>query len=272
MQFQGRLIFDLFIGKGLKPIVVAKVHKRRKSARYFYKGWTQCGKVFIIQCMKIYLATGNEHKKREMQRIFADFQIVIPKDENIDFNPEETGSTFFENSLIKAKALWSIVKKPVIADDSGICVDALGGEPGIFSSRYGGLAFPHGLPDGKKMPQAEQNRQLIRQVNKVTDFGMLPEAPYLNGERSCHYSCALVCYFGHEQFFAAQETMEGSLIERIEDAAGTGGFGYDPLVIIPKYGKTVAELTDEQKDEISHRGKASRALYGLAKSVLLQGN
>ncbi|MBQ3824802.1 MAG: non-canonical purine NTP pyrophosphatase, partial [Spirochaetaceae bacterium] len=101
--------------------------------------------------MKIYLATGNEHKKREMQRIFSDFEIVIPKDEGIDFDPEETGNSFFENSLIKAKSLFDVVKAPVIADDSGLCVDALGGEPGVYTSRYAGKDAMHGRSDGKKI-------------------------------------------------------------------------------------------------------------------------
>ena len=86
--------------------------------------------------MKIYLATGNLNKKREVSELFPEHTIVIPKDEGIDFDPEETGSTFYENSLIKAKALWEIVRSPVLADDSGICADALNGAPGIYSSRY----------------------------------------------------------------------------------------------------------------------------------------
>lgn len=209
--------------------------------------------------MKIYLATGNEHKKREMQRIFSDFEIVIPKDEGIDFNPEETGNSFFENSLIKAKSLFDVVKAPVIADDSGLCVDALGGEPGVYTSRYAGKDAMHGRSDGKKISQAEQNRLLLEQVNETHSEG---------DARSCHYVCSLTCYVGKDRFFNAQETMEGFLIDNIEDAAGCGGFGYDPIVIIKSYGKTVAELTDEQKDEISHRGKAARALYSVVKAQL----
>ena len=209
--------------------------------------------------MKIYLATGNEHKKREMQRIFSDFEIVIPKDEGIDFDPEETGNSFFENSLIKAKSLFDVVKAPVIADDSGLCVDALGGEPGVYTSRYAGKDAMHGRSDGKKISQAEQNRLLIEQVNETHSEG---------DARSCHYVCSLTCYVGKDRFFNAQETLEGFLIDKIEDAAGCGGFGYDPIVIIKSYGKTVAELSDEQKDEISHRGKAARALYSVVKAQL----
>lgn len=204
--------------------------------------------------MKLYLATGNLHKKIEMSRIFEGFDIVIPKEEGIVFAPDETGNSFFENSLIKAKALWDIVHEPVIADDSGICVDALGEAPGIYSSRYAGPEYMHGRSDGAKITQEEQNKFLIEQTNAA-----IAENPSLT--RNCRYVCSLVCYFGKERFYCAQETMEGCLVNSIEDACGNGGFGYDPLVIIPKFGKTVAELTDSQKDEISHRGKAARALY-----------
>ncbi|MCR5605563.1 MAG: non-canonical purine NTP pyrophosphatase [Treponema sp.] len=204
--------------------------------------------------MKLYLATGNLHKKIEMARIFTGFDIVIPKEEGIVFNPDETGKSFFENSLIKAKALWDIVHEPVIADDSGICVDALNGAPGIYSSRYAGPQYMKGRADGVKIPQEEQNKFLVEQTNAA-----IAENPELT--RTCRYVCSLVCYFGKDRFYCAQETMEGLLVANIKDAAGNGGFGYDPLVIIPKFGKTVAELTDSQKDEISHRGKAARALY-----------
>ena len=107
--------------------------------------------------MKIYLATGNENKKREMAQILSQHEIVTPKDEGIDFNPIEDGTTFYENSIKKAKALYEIVQKPVIADDSGICVDALNGIPGIYSARYAGPNYEKGLPDNKKISQQEQN-------------------------------------------------------------------------------------------------------------------
>ena len=218
--------------------------------------------------MKIYLATGNQHKKREMQRIFSDFDIVIPKDEGIDFDPDETGSSFFENSVIKAKALYDIVKAPVIADDSGLCVDALNGAPGIYSSRYAGKEAMKGT--GVKIAQEEQNRLLLEQVNEVLEKGEeAKNMPYLNGKRSCHYVCSLTCYVAPDRFFNVQETFEGYLIDKLEDAAGCGGFGYDPLVLLKEYGKTVAEISDEEKDAISHRGKAARALYEVVKKVSL---
>ena len=111
--------------------------------------------------MKIYLATGNRHKRQEMAEILSGHTIVIPADEGIDFAPVEDGSDFYENSMIKAKSLYSIVHAPVIADDSGISVDALGGIPGIYSSRYCGPRFPRGRADGKNISQHEKNTFLI---------------------------------------------------------------------------------------------------------------
>ena len=217
--------------------------------------------------MKIYLATGNKNKKREMVELFQGHEIIIPSDENIEFDPEETGITFYENSLIKAKALYDIVHYPVIADDSGICVDALGGSPGIYSSRYAGPDFMHGKPDGTKISQEEQNVFLIEQTNKAIKDGTLPKMPYLHGPRSCHYTCAMVLYCGPDRLFVAQETFEGTLIDDINKQAGSGGFGYDPIVFLPEYNKTVAQLTADEKNAISHRGKAVRAIQKIIESL-----
>ena len=217
--------------------------------------------------MKIYLATGNKNKKREMVELFQGHEIIIPSDENIEFDPEETGITFYENSLIKAKALYDIVHYPVIADDSGICVDALGGSPGIYSSRYAGPDFMQGKPDGTKISQEEQNIFLIEQTNKAIKEGNLPKMPYLHGPRSCHYTCAMVLYCGPDRLFVAQETFEGSLIDDINKQAGSGGFGYDPIVFLPEYNKTVAQLTADEKNAISHRGKAVRAIQKIIESL-----
>ena len=210
--------------------------------------------------MKIFLATGNKNKKKEMAEILSAHEIVTPSDEGIEFDPDETGTTFYENSLIKAKALYDIVHTPVIADDSGICVDALGGSPGIYSSRYAGPDFPKGTPDGHKITQEEQNIFLIQQLNDAIKNGKLPPAQYINGPRSCHYTCAMVLYCGGDRLFVAQETFEGTLIDDIKNQAGTGGFGYDPIVFLPQYGKTVAQITAEEKNAISHRGKAVRII------------
>ena len=217
--------------------------------------------------MKIYLATNNKNKRKEMVELLAGHEIVIPADEGIEFNPDETGTTFYENSLIKAIALYDIVHYPVIADDSGICVDALGGSPGIYSSRYAGPQYLHGKPDGSKISQEEQNLFLIQQTNDAIKSGKLPQMPYLNGPRSCHYTCAMVLYCGGDRLFVAQETFEGTLIEDINQQAGSGGFGYDPIVFLPQYGKTVAQITAEEKNAISHRGKAVRAIQRIIEKL-----
>ncbi len=206
--------------------------------------------------MNLFLATSNRHKQKEMQEILSDYTILIPADKGIDFDPDETGTTFAENSLIKARALWELVKEPVIADDSGLCVKALGGDPGIFTSRYAGKEFVHGRPDGKKITQDEQNRLLIEQLNETG-----------SQDRSCHYSCAMVLLLNPDRYFVAQETFEGQLIRDIKDQAGNGGFGYDPIVFLPQFGKTVAEISADEKNAISHRGKAARAIATLLKTI-----
>ena len=207
-----------------------------------------------------------------MQQIFPQHTIVTPSDEGLPFDPEETGVTFYENSLIKAKALWELVHCPVIADDSGICVDALDGVPGIYSSRYAGPQFPQGKGDGTKTPQQEQNRMLIEQLNAALSKGVDIEegkktGKFTYGPRTAHYTCAMVLYQGPDRLYVAQDIMEGSLVESIEDAHGSGGFGYDPIFFLPQYQKTAADLSPDQKNAISHRGKASRALKALVDAL-----
>ena len=219
--------------------------------------------------MKIYLATGNKNKKREIQQILPNHEILIPSDEGIAFDPDETGSTFYENSIIKAKTLYDIVHAPVIADDSGICVDALGGAPGIYSARYAGPEYMQGRTDGKKIPQEEQNVFLIEQLNQAVKSRKLPKGEYLNGERSCHYTCSMVLYLGNDRIYVCQETFEGTLINSIEEQAGNGGFGYDPIVFLPEYNKTVAQLSADEKNAISHRGKATKILKKIIESLNL---
>lgn len=210
--------------------------------------------------MKIYFASGNLHKKQEMAALFPEFDLVIPSEEGIEFEPEETGASFIENSLIKARTLWNLVHQPVLADDSGICVDILKGIPGIYSARYGGKDFHQGRTDGVKTTQAEQNQLLIEETDLVIAQNKsqgieLPENP-----RSCRYVCAMVLYLGPDRFYSAQETMEGHLIQKLDLARGTGGFGYDPIVILQGTDKTIAELSAEEKNKLSHRGKAAQVL------------
>ncbi len=190
--------------------------------------------------MKIYFASGNAHKREELSRILAPHSIVIPPDEGIAFDPEETAADFFGNALIKAKALFDLVGKPVLADDSGICVDALGGAPGVLSARYGS-------DNGIKLTDYERNQLLLSNMKGIKN-------------RSCRFVCNMILYLGTDRFYSVQETLEGTLIDELR---GSGGFGYDPLVLVEERGLTVAELPAGEKDTVSHRGKAARRILQL---------
>lgn len=206
--------------------------------------------------MILYAATGNTHKQKELAAILKPHQIRIPKDDDIAFDPVEDGNDFVSNSLIKAKALYEIVHKPVIADDSGLCVDILGGSPGIFSARYAGKnASPK--DDGSKLPTEQRNALLLEEAWEAAQASGSKDIASL---LSCHYVCCMVLYLGPDHFYTIQETMEGRLLAPDEKIRGNGGFGYDPVVLLPEYGKTVAELTEEEKNRISHRGKAAAKL------------
>ncbi|QQO08271.1 RdgB/HAM1 family non-canonical purine NTP pyrophosphatase [Breznakiella homolactica] len=191
--------------------------------------------------MTIWLATGNTHKKQELQAILKGHTVKVPADAGIsDFDPEETGSTFLDNAFIKARALYELIKEPVISDDSGICVDALGGRPGIYSARYGS-------EDGRKLSSPERNALLIREAG---------DSPL----RTARFVCAMVLFVTEDRFFAVQETLEGELIR---EERGTGGFGYDPILYIPERGCTVAELPEDEKNSLSHRAKAGKAIAAI---------
>jgi XTP/dITP diphosphohydrolase len=214
--------------------------------------------------MEIFLASQNTHKQQELSAIFSGHTIVLPSAVGIVFDPEETGNSFSENCLIKARTLFDLVKQPVIADDSGLCVDILSGAPGIYAARYAGKDFPRGKP-GPKLSQETQNRLLIEEVNghilSAADNTALSAGTDI---RACRFVCALALYFGEDRFFLVQETMEGTLVEDISLARGKGGFGYDPVVIVRGTGKTAAELSPDKKNALSHRGKAARALAELS--------
>ena len=135
--------------------------------------------------MKIFVATGNLHKKKELSELFAPNEIFIPSDMGIDFNPDETGNTFIANSLIKAESLWQIAKTPVIADDSGICVDILDGRPGIYSARYAGKGV---LPGTKECSQQEKNALLLEEAwDKAFEQGLGK-----HDVLTCRFVCAMV--------------------------------------------------------------------------------
>lgn len=200
-----------------------------------------------------------------MQKILTPHIIRIPKDDGIDFDPLENGNDFVSNSLIKAKALYEIVHQPVIADDSGLCVDILDGRPGIYSARYAGKNAR--LTDEcPKLPVETRNALLLEESWEAAEK-KLSEQKSSSGILSpiasllaCHYVCCMVLYLGPDHFYSIQEIMEGRLITPDEKERGTGGFGYDPIVFLPELGKTVAELSEDEKNRISHRGKAASKL------------
>jgi XTP/dITP diphosphohydrolase len=192
--------------------------------------------------MTIWFATGNAHKKAELAAILADHRIRIPAEagapELINFDPDETGGAFLENALIKARALYRLVQEPVIADESGLCVDALDGRPGIYSSRYGSGG-------GKKLETPERNALLLEELGD-------------NPNRRARFVCAMVLLYTPDRFFIAQETLEGEIVRRA--GRGSGGFGYDPILYLPERACTVAELPEAEKNRISHRGKAGMVI------------
>lgn len=184
--------------------------------------------------MKFVLATHNPGKLREMSAILGELgvEVVSPADVSITVDVEETGTTFAENAMLKAKAICAAAGLPAIADDSGLCVDALNGGPGVYSARYGG----EGLDDkGRYM-------LLLNSMRGQTT-------------RKAHFACAIACAFPNGDELTAQGQCDGAIAFA---PMGEGGFGYDPVFLVPEKGKTFGQLTAEEKSAISHRGKALR--------------
>lgn len=184
--------------------------------------------------MKIIAATQNKNKIREFGEILNGFEILSEKDAGIDIEVEETGTTFEENSFIKAKAVYEATGMPAIADDSGLEVDALGGAPGVYSARYG----------TEDLDDAGRVRLLLKNMENVPD-----------SERSARFVC-VITYIDADGVITARGECEGEIAREIK---GENGFGYDPVFYIKAMGKTTAELSAEEKNAISHRGKALRA-------------
>jgi XTP/dITP diphosphohydrolase len=212
----------------------------------------------------LWFASSNLHKKEELESILK-LPLRLPVEAGLDFDPVEDGATFAENALIKACALFSLVSEPVIADDSGLCVDILGGRPGVLSARYGSSGVGTGGAGGKNLGAAERNNLLLAEIaQKEADIrkalaaaGKTPEGGSLS--RSARFVCAFVLFLGGGRFFLAQEILEGVIVDSIEDARGEGGFGFDPILYIKELGKTVAEMSLSEKNTLSHRAKAARA-------------
>lgn len=188
--------------------------------------------------MEIVLATGNMHKKEELEEILEGHKILLPSDLNCTFDCVEDGETYLDNALIKAKALYKVVKRPVVADDSGISVPALGGAPGVLSARYGSEEA------GRMLESDERNSFLLKNMDKISD-------------RQAFFVCSMVLMLDEYRIYTVQETFQGEIAR---EPFGGGGFGYDPLFYLEKYGKTVAQLPSDEKNRISHRGKAGAGL------------
>jgi XTP/dITP diphosphohydrolase len=187
---------------------------------------------------ELVVATNNAHKVRELARLFPGVRLRTPSDLGIAFEFEETGATYLDNALGKALHLHAQVGSPVLADDSGLEVPALGGEPGIRSSRYGSR------PGGPKLTDAERCELLLARAQSLAD-------------RSCFFVCCMALVLEPSRFLTAQEVLRGQLTDA---PRGSGGFGYDPLFLHEDLGRTFAEATAEEKNGLSHRGDAFRQL------------
>jgi XTP/dITP diphosphohydrolase len=202
--------------------------------------------------MTIVLASGNPHKREELAALFQGHTFLLPQDLGVTYHHEETGSSFLENSLGKARTLYHQLVQVgranylVLADDSGLSIPALGGEPGVYSARFGEKEL------GRKPTYGEQHRLLLERMRSIAD-------------RKAYFICCMVLLIHPERWYMAQETLEGEIAFT---PRGTGGFGYDPLLYLPWKGKTVAELSLEEKNALSHRGRAARAIRTILENHL----
>lgn len=188
---------------------------------------------------KLIFATGNEGKMREIRVIMEDLgmEILSQKEARLAPAVEENGRTFEENAEIKAKAVAALAPEAVVlADDSGLEIDYLNKEPGIYSARYAGEDTSYTI----------KNQMLLDRLDGVAKEG-----------RTARFVCAIAAVFPDGDCLTVRETMEGFIGEA---PAGENGFGYDPIFQVPQYGCSSAELTMEQKNELSHRGKALRKI------------
>ncbi len=186
--------------------------------------------------MKLVLASKNPKKLKEMNEILSGLGIEVcsQADAGVDVDVEETGSTFEENSLLKAKAVMEASGLPAIADDSGLCVDALNGAPGVYSARYGG---------DNKGGKAHRYELLLANMPR-------------GAARTAKFVSVVTCCFPNGDVLTARGECPGTIAFA---PMGEGGFGYDPVFFLPKLKKTFAQMTAEEKNAISHRGKALAA-------------
>ena len=185
---------------------------------------------------RLIFATGNKDKMREIKAIFADcgYEIVSMKEAGVEVDADENGTTFEENAIIKAKAVNAVCHELVLADDSGLEIDYINKEPGVLSPRYMGYDTSYDI----------KNANLIERLNGVPDE-----------QRTARFVCAVSAVLPDGTEYVVRGTMEGRLAY---ESAGANGFGYDPILYLPDEGCTSAELTLEEKNARSHRGKALR--------------
>ena len=190
--------------------------------------------------MKVVLASQNKHKLEEISKITAkfDMELVLQSDLGVQIDVEETGTTFEENSLLKAKAVMEATGLPALADDSGIAVDALNGEPGVYSARYGG---DESLDDWGRL------LLLLKNTEHVPD-----------GQRQAKFVSVITMVTPEGRVIQARGEIHGELTR---EARGENGFGYDPIFYYPPRGKTTAERSPEEKNQVSHRAKALKVFY-----------
>ena len=190
--------------------------------------------------MKVVLASKNPHKLVEISQITEKFgmELVLESQLGVDVDVEETGSTFEENSFLKAQAVMKATGLPALADDSGICVDALGGEPGIYSARYG---FDDSLDDFGRL------QLLLKNTEQVPD-----------GQRQAQFVCVITFVTPDGKVIQARGEVHGELLRA---PAGEGGFGYDPIFYYPPFGKSLAQVSPAEKNSVSHRANALKVFY-----------
>lgn len=187
---------------------------------------------------RLIFATGNQDKMKEIRMILADsgYEILSMKEAGIEADIVEDGKTFEENAVIKAKAISKLAGCLVLADDSGLEVDAMNGAPGIYSARFEGVDTPYSIKNKIIMDKLEG----------------LPEE-----ERTARFVCAIAAAWPDGRIETRRGTIEGRIAH---EPAGENGFGYDPIFYVPEYGKTTAQLDPDEKNKISHRGKALRMI------------
>lgn len=187
---------------------------------------------------KIVFATSNAGKMREIREILKslDTEVLSLKEAGVNVDIVEDGETFEANALIKAKAVWEKTGGIVLADDSGLEIDYLNGEPGVYSARYMGEATSYEI----------KNWNLIHRLDGVAEE-----------ERTARFACVIAAVLPNGETVTTRGTMEGRIAH---EPAGSGGFGYDPILMLPEYGMTSAEISMEEKNRISHRGKALCAM------------